>query len=182
MKKCCKCKRELDISNFYKNKTKKGGLCNVCKDCTKEKWAEWHKNNKDFINKCQRIKKKERTQNGLCRHCLNKQLSNSKLCKKHWFEDVSYHHFKTTKYGKLLEKLAKEQKYKCIYTDETLIPGTNMSLDHRISKFDNIAMAKDLNNVQWVTKDINIIKNKLSHQNFISLCKKIYIKFHTKKL
>lgn len=40
----------------------------------------------------------------------------------------------------------------------------------------------DVNNkqqIQWVTKDINLIKNKLSHQSFIDLCKYIYEKFKT---
>ena len=52
-----------------------------------------------------------------------------------------------------------------------------MSLDHIISNHDDPSKKEELENVQWVTKDINLIKNKLSHQPFIDLCKYIYEKF-----
>lgn len=52
-----------------------------------------------------------------------------------------------------------------------------MSLNHIISKFNDKTLSHELKNVQWVTKDINIIKNKLSHNQFIKLCEKIYKKY-----
>ena len=36
MKKCSRCKRILDESMFYNNKTKADGLNNECKDCAKK--------------------------------------------------------------------------------------------------------------------------------------------------
>lgn len=36
MKKCSRCKRILDESMFYRNKTKADGLNNECKDCAKK--------------------------------------------------------------------------------------------------------------------------------------------------
>ena len=36
MKKCSRCGRELDESEFYKNKNKKDGLQPYCKECCRE--------------------------------------------------------------------------------------------------------------------------------------------------
>ena len=88
-------------------------------------------------------------------------------------------HFGTTKFGTYLKDKAESQNYRCFYTDEILSPAVNMSLDHIISNHDDPSKKEDLENVQWVTKDINLIKNKLSHQPFIDLCKYIYEKFKT---
>lgn len=45
MKKCCKCKNEVEIGNFYPNKSKSTGLDSMCKDCRKidaqRVWAKW---------------------------------------------------------------------------------------------------------------------------------------------
>jgi len=38
MKKCCKCKQIKEFSDFYKNKSKKDGLCTECKSCQKMFW------------------------------------------------------------------------------------------------------------------------------------------------
>ena len=177
MKTCTKCKKELPPTEFHKNNTKKDKLSNVCKSCSNLATREWQEKNREHHNKQQREQKANRNKKGLCRHCLNERIKNSTMCEKHWYEDISARHFKTTKYGEFLKNLADRQKYKCAYTDEILIPATNMSLDHITSNHDDSSKKEDLNNVQWVTKDINLIKNKLSHQSFIDLCKYIYEKF-----
>lgn len=73
------------------------------------------------------------------------------------------------------------QNKKCIYTDIVLFlepkgiknkTGLNASLD-RIDS--NKGYVKE--NIQWVYKPINIIKNTLQHEEFIFLCKKIAKKF-----
>lgn len=65
MKKCCNCKKELFLNNFYKNKFKKDGYYDVCKKCwskySKKRYCNNHKqelerskkyrnNNRDKIN------------------------------------------------------------------------------------------------------------------------------------
>ena len=60
-KKCGRCKRELPIDMFYKNKSEKDGLSWHCKDCSKEiafarkdkikKYNEEHRKEKSIYNK-----------------------------------------------------------------------------------------------------------------------------------
>ena len=182
MKKCIKCKKELDGTMFHKNKTKKDGLTNICKSCIADYNKMWVDKNRDRVNKNQRLLKEKHIDNGLCRYCNNKALQNSQMCEKHWFQNVSRKHFKTSKYWKILTDIWLKQNKKCVYTDDTLIPAENMSLDHIISIFNNKTLSNELKNVQWVTKDINMIKNKLSHDQFINLCEKIYKKHNNKKI
>lgn len=61
MKKCGRCKRELPLDMFYKNKSEKDGLSWHCKDCSKEiafarkdkikKYNEEHRKEKSIYNK-----------------------------------------------------------------------------------------------------------------------------------
>lgn len=53
MKTCTKCKVEKELSEFYKNKTKKDGFHFHCKECTKQYFAEYqkqyHRNNREKL-------------------------------------------------------------------------------------------------------------------------------------
>ncbi len=49
MKKCTKCKKEKEISDFHKHKKTKDGLSCRCKECSLEDKREYYKNNKDKV-------------------------------------------------------------------------------------------------------------------------------------
>lgn len=176
-KQCSKCKNILDLSLFSKNKTKKDGLDNYCKKCASERTLNWISNNKEKHKNNQIKARRKRIKKGLCRHCLKKSLEHSDLCLDHWYRKVSRNHFKIEKYWKELKDIAEKQSYKCVYTDEILIPGLNMGLDHKKSQKNNPELKDDIANLQWVTKKINVIKNELSHHEFIDLCNAISKKF-----
>ena len=48
---CKGCGRYLTIDNFSKNKHMKDGLNSLCRDCNREKQAEYRIKNRDRINK-----------------------------------------------------------------------------------------------------------------------------------
>ena len=49
MKACNKCKEEKELSEFYKNKSKKDGLSRECKECTKRRDKQYYQVNKEQI-------------------------------------------------------------------------------------------------------------------------------------
>jgi len=91
-------------------------------------------------------------------------------CERHWLEGVSCHNLGTVIHWETLRNIAKQQEYKCAYSGKRLVPGLNMSLDHKQPIAGYPELANDVNNVQWVTWDVNRAKGTLSHDEFISLC------------
>lgn len=49
LKKCPKCKKIKDRSEFHKNKQSNDGLYAYCKDCNKKKRADWYAKNGDIV-------------------------------------------------------------------------------------------------------------------------------------
>ncbi len=70
-----------------------------------------------------------------------------------------------------------KQERRCALSDEILVFGKNKtaSLDRIDSKKGYIE-----NNIQWVHKDINILKNSLPEEKFIKMCIKVAKKFTSK--
>jgi len=176
-KKCWRCGETKDISLFHRNKRNKDGRTTECSVCRKAMGAAYAKANRVKLNEMQLNRANERIALGLCRHCKEKAVGNVGLCEKHWMQDRSRKHFGTTKRWEELKALAVKQDYRCVYTDEKLVPGENMSLDHITSRFDDPALTEDIGNLQWVTKDINVVKNKYSHDAFVALCGVIYKRY-----
>lgn len=52
---CSKCKRELPISEFYKDKSRSDGLRSTCKDCTKNNVKEYRNTEKGKLNNKKRL-------------------------------------------------------------------------------------------------------------------------------
>lgn len=76
-----------------------------------------------------------------------------------------------------LEKIYNQQFEKCKFTHE------NISFDDKTASLDRIDSSKGYvkNNIQWVHKDINLIKNNNSDIEFINNCIKIYSFQHSYK-
>lgn len=73
----------------------------------------------------------------------------------------------------LLENLFNLQNQKCAYTGVILLFGTRiMSLDHKIPLSRNGNF--DLENLHWVTFEINMIKKCLTHDEFLFICEQTW--------
>lgn len=59
MKKCSKCKKELDEINFSKDCSRHDGLSNKCKDCQRKMTRKHYLKNKNVYKNRQRIRKLE---------------------------------------------------------------------------------------------------------------------------
>lgn len=79
-KACSKCKRVLSINSFHRNRCKKSGRADWCKDCQNEYGKKWRANNKEKIyetNKKWRINNKEKY-NETCRIAMKKYRENNR--------------------------------------------------------------------------------------------------------
>ena len=81
--------------------------------------------------------------------------------------------FKTNRRHKELLAILDSQDGKCPYTGETLVFGNNASLDHKypVSRFPELR--GNLDNLEWVTDRVNIMKRDLTKNEFLSLTIKI---------
>lgn len=156
-RKCKICNNIYDLREF---RNKSGHVCNHCRK-------------KQVSDRYFRRRKQ-----GLCKYCDKPSLKKLTVCLDHWYSECARENLKDPNLGPFLKELAEKQNYKCAYTDIPLEVGVNMSLDHIISRYDNPDLVTDKNNVQWVHKDINTMKTRFSHDNFIILCKKICQKFN----
>lgn len=72
MKKCTKCKEDKSLDEFNKNKTRKDGLQNICKNCSQEKSRNYYQNNVEVQRKIIKTQNKRRKQE--CRDNINEYL------------------------------------------------------------------------------------------------------------
>ena len=70
--------------------------------------------------------------------------------------------------------LFKQQKGRCAYTQQKLsfIKGRRQSRTDSNASLDRIDSSKgyEEGNVQWVRKNVNLMKNELSHSEFVKIC------------
>lgn len=72
--------------------------------------------------------------------------------------------------AKELMKLLKSQDYRCALTGEKLTPNT-AELDHKIPK--SKGGSDSIDNLQWIDREVNRMKGRLSDDEFIAICKRV---------
>ncbi len=175
---CSHCKNKLDIHEFNASNRRSDKSQTNCKKCSKEISRQWKENQPDKYKVLMKNRRDSKKELKLCSNCPLSHLETCLLCEKCWYKRVSYAHFKTSEHWEFLKELAEKQNFECPYSNEKLIIGFNMSLDHIESKFDRSDLNNSINNVQWVLKDINTIKNYLSHDKFLQVCKVVCERFN----
>jgi 5-methylcytosine-specific restriction endonuclease McrA len=97
------------------------------------------------------------------------------LCRDCWFRTVANSNLKAMKRWTELRDLLAHQNNRCAYTGELLITGQNMSLDHKVPR--SRGGGDELSNLQWVTWRVNLMKSDMTHEEFLSMCWKIGMRF-----
>ena len=170
----CKCEYPLNGDYFHKNRSKKTGYSNRCKKCANINSLKWVANNKDKFRINQKRGIDNRLEKGCCKYCNSKRMyTHNRLCEKHYLMEKSNNYFGTTKkWGLLKEKLVR-QNFLCVYSHENIILGYNDSIDHikPASKF--LELKSDINNLQWVIREVNFMKDNLTEDRFFELINKI---------
>ena len=153
----------MPLSGFHKDKHKPDGHKYWCKQCISE------------INKTRSKKEYHKRKNTkICTKCKKKALPNLHCCLKHYFCDISYNHFKTSKHWEALMAIATKQDYVCPYSGLQLVPGVNMSLDHKQSKSRFPDRQYDLNNIQFCDATVNQAKHAMTEDEFLAFIERLY--------
>jgi 5-methylcytosine-specific restriction endonuclease McrA len=74
-----------------------------------------------------------------------------------------------------LDDLLQNQNGLCAYTGTPLVLGHNASLDHKIPR--SRGGEDRIENVQWVTWDVNRSKTDMTHEEFVAMCHVVSKKF-----
>ncbi len=132
---------------------------------------EYRNNNKEKQS-LNRIKwRNDNISKGMCHQCGKiPKYKNILSCCSCYFKQAGAQHLGSRKFGTDLEKLYLEQGRICTYTLSDIEPGT-MSLDHIKPK--SRGGDNSIHNVQWILKELNVVKNSMTHEEFINLCKLI---------
>ena len=150
IQKCTRCKKELPITDFYVSRVNKNksGYVPYCKECSKEAHKEWistHKSNAQIYQ--QRHRSKCRLEN-LCYICGKIEClpDSGCRCENCWYKGIANKRLKDSSRWQELKDIAIKQNYICPYSGDTLIPGTNMSIDHILPISKNPELEFDINN------------------------------------
>jgi len=156
-KRCCHCKEEKQVTDFYKNGFKKDGSINYnswCKSCRlKLSKVKYKEGNKYFLSVVERRSKTPRSY-------LSYLLSKAKKRRECsiTLDD--------------LENLYNAQNGNCALTGRKMTYYPN---DKNVMSIDRIdsSYGYTLDNVQLVCKEANILKWNLSKEDLIALCKEV---------
>jgi len=159
----------------YKQCVYNQGLCVRCRqprDDERRLCASCRgKRSKEYKQRCE-----QRLRKGLCKACGKPQAENSNLyCLEHWFKKLSVDATGTTNHWQAIQELLIEQDYRCPYTGTKLVLGKNAQLDHKVPL--DLGGSNEPNNLHWVDAEINRMKGKRTHLEFISICKTIASRF-----
>lgn len=176
---CTVCKEYRNIEEFHNDSAFSSGKHSQCKYCRTKRAGEWNKKNPERHRRNRYSATRDRLSKGLCKHCLSTRLPNHKnYCELHYINSLSNCHFKgkNIDYMDITIKLQAKlhnQNYICPYTGETLILGLNAHLEHilPVSRFPEYRY--DLDNLEWVIKEVNQAKYNLTKDEFIIMCKRI---------
>jgi 5-methylcytosine-specific restriction endonuclease McrA len=105
---------------------------------------------------------------GLCQNCTRQAVPGLVTCEKHLLRALARKHLGAGRRWPELLALLDAQDRLCPYTGETLQIGANASIDHIVPR--SRGGAEHIDNLHWVSADVNRAKAALMHDEFVALC------------
>lgn len=130
---------------------------------------------KDTTEKA-RVRRERYKADNRCPNCGDTKLDHSQYCK------VCYLRFIAVAAGlpgtdwELLLALLEQQDGRCAYSGEVIHLGLNSSLDHILPY--SLGGNSNISNLQWVTRDVNVMKRAFTEEYFLSLVCSITLHRH----
>lgn len=172
MKTCTKCKKEKEITEFYKHKGKKDGLKSWCKEChledSRKRESKYNETRKKYRNENKeeyREKKKE-----YYREKKDDILESNKKWRQTFKGRLAS--YKRSAEQRNIDWLLTEEEFKSFWKN----PCSYCGDDIETIGIDRIDSSKsyEINNCKPCCSECNKIKLDLSEDRFLSLIKKIY--------
>jgi len=170
---CYMCHQKWNLNGFppivnHPNHIYKCRECFAKEQRNKYQNEEWRLTIKEKLS----VTHQKRTSMGLCRCGKFPRLKYSKsYCEMCWYKITSNSHFHNVHMWQQLKEMAEKQNFICPYSGRKLIPGLNMVIDHKIPKIIRPDLMRDLSNMHWVDKEMNNIKHRMTHDEFIECLK-----------
>jgi 5-methylcytosine-specific restriction endonuclease McrA len=125
----------------------------------------------------QSIERQNRMSQGFCKFCLQPRIvTHKQLCEKHYVANCAQAALGVCNNqvtATLTDRFNSNPV--CPYTGEMLILGVNAHLDHIESKRNRPDLARDINNLEWISEKANLAKNGMSKNEFIQFCSLIAV-------
>lgn len=174
MKKCRWCNESKPPVQFRVDRRSQSGIGAICRKCSNQ-------SNKTF--------QESQKQLGLCRMCARPNVlpitHKASLCLYHWCHQATN---SILRQAKLNGITLAAQDFKritnylydkaqtithCPYTNELLVPGINMAVDHILPIKHHPDLIIACSNLEFICSDCNFMKRAFSKQEFINRCQLI---------
>lgn len=115
---------------------------------------------------------------GNCARCFNEPaLPSLRTCQGCALKNAAQKHLGSgTRWHELAELLA-AQGGRCAYTGEAISIGKDASIEHVAPSSRFPHLAKDLRNLRWVSKVVNVMKRDLTMHEFVVICRQVLVNF-----
>ena len=172
MKKCSKCKKEKELTEFYKDKSKKDGLKSWCKECHLE---DSRKRESRYNETRKKYREEHREES------REKKKKYYKKNKEHILE--SNRKWRQTFKGRLLsyKRSAEQRKINWLLTEDEFESFWKKPCSYCGDEIETIGIDRidskksyEINNCKPCCTDCNKMKLDLSEDEFLKLIKKIY--------
>lgn len=160
----------IEVIGFYKIIRGKGYICKDCYDYQTTMKKEHEKMVRDATRDLL-------VELGICPTCKKDEQRSgvtggkNPVCEVCWAKNLSYDKFKNNNHYQDFIDLWNKQGGRCPYTGTELIRKENCHLDHIIPK--SKGGEESFNNYQFVLDDVNQMKGRIFHEDFLDLVKKI---------
>lgn len=165
---CFSCSEMIRLRN--KKKRDYARVNGICTSCFKRPFEE----NRTRCGKCLKANLRyinRKMKEGFC-SCGTKTLDGNKYkCEKCWYKTVAYNTLNDRSRWEEIKGLMESQGYICAITGDTLIPGVNASLDHKMPK--SRGGTHEISNIEWILTEANYFKYTRTKKELLELCKKI---------
>lgn len=95
-------------------------------------------------------------------------------CQTCYLKHISSSNLGTREHAEILLSKLEAQNYKCPYIGEDLILGDNAWIDHIMPRSRFPELSNDIDNVEWITGEVNRMKQDRTPEEFLSLIKQIH--------